>query len=107
MSKNKILIFKTKDNKEPLIDWLNSIKDIVVKARIKSRLERIDKGNLEDIKNLKGGLYELRLFFGPGYRIYYGKIKRTIILLLCGGDKNSQEKDIKKARKYFNEYKKL
>lgn len=63
------------------------------------------QGNLGDYKSLGEDLYELRLHFGSGYRIYYGELEDIIILLLCGGDKSTQSRDIIKAKNYFKEYK--
>jgi len=68
------------------------------------RLRRIEQGNYGDCKHIQNGLFELRFFFGPGYRIYFGEDGNTLVILLCGGDKSSQKKDILKAIKYWNEY---
>ncbi len=101
-----IEIYKDKNNKKPFIEWVESIKDIVIKAKIKNRVRRIELGNFGDCKLIKNGIHELRLHFGPGYRVYFGKTSKIIILLLCGGSKNTQTKDIKKALKYWNDFKK-
>lgn len=71
-----------------------------------TRLARIRKGNLGDCKAVQGGigLYEIRIHFGPGYRIYYGVKGKQILLLLCGGDKGAQKNDILKAKKYWCDY---
>jgi putative addiction module killer protein len=71
-------------------------------------LRRVAFGNFGDCKSLKGGdgVSELRINYGPGYRIYYGVCNRALILLLVGGDKSDQKKDIEKAKSYWNEYKK-
>ncbi|MFH1565526.1 MAG: type II toxin-antitoxin system RelE/ParE family toxin [bacterium] len=98
-------IYQNTNGKEPIIEWLESIKDITTKARIKNRLRRMELGILGDYKNISSGLFELRLKFGSGYRVYFGEIDNKIILLLCGGDKSSQTKDIKKAKEYWQEYK--
>ncbi|NOX67077.1 MAG: type II toxin-antitoxin system RelE/ParE family toxin [Chlorobi bacterium] len=78
--------------------WFRKLKDLRVKARILARIRKIELGNLGDHKSLRGGLFEIRFTFGPGYRIYFIKKKSQIILLLVGGDKSSQTKDIEKAR---------
>jgi len=65
----------------------------------------MEQGNFGDYKSIGEGLYELRLHFGSGYRVYYGKIGDEIILLLAGGDKNTQKQDIQKARYYWRDYK--
>ena len=79
--------------------WLATLKDRSAVTRILSRLYRMEKGNLGDVKSVGKNLFEVRLFFGSGYRLYYTLEGQTIILLLCGGDKASQGKDIEKAQK--------
>jgi putative addiction module killer protein len=69
-----------------------------------ARLDRVETGNLGDYKSVGDGVFELRLPFGPGYRIYFGEVGATIVLLLCGGDKSSQKKDVVKAKEYWNLY---
>lgn len=73
--------------------------------RIRARLDRLEKGNLGDYQSVGSGVFELRLHFGAGYRIYFGEVDRTIILLLCGGDKSTQGRDIEQAKEYWLEYK--
>lgn len=77
-------------------DWFKSLKDERAKARIQTRIGRVELGNLGDAKFFNG-IGELRIDYGPGYRIYFVKRGNTVIILLCGGDKSSQSKDIKKA----------
>ena len=86
------------------MDWLNALKDARTRARIRRRLDRVRLGNLGDYQSVGEGVYELRLFFGPGYRIYFGARDDTIVLLLCGGDKSTQSKDIKRAKSYWKTY---
>lgn len=78
--------------------WFAGIKDITFRARIISRFDSIQLGNLGDHKSLGGGLFELRCFFGPGFRVYFTVKKENVVLLLCGGDKSGQSKDIQRAR---------
>ncbi len=78
--------------------WFKKIKNNQYKARILARLNRIRQGNFGDFKQLEDDLFELRLFFGPGFRIYYTVQEDTVVLMLCGGDKSSQQKDIEKAK---------
>lgn len=99
-------IYQDRNGKEPFIKWLESIRDIIIKARIKNRVRRLELGNFGDCKSVKQGVYELRLHFGPGYRVYFGKVDNIIILLLLGGTKSSQAKDIQKAIQYWNDFKK-
>jgi len=78
--------------------WYYSIKDRKTKAIIDKRLTRLELNNFGDVKSRGDGVSELRIHYGAGYRIYFTKCGEIIILLLCGGDKSSQEKDIKKAK---------
>lgn len=88
----------------PFATWLSKL-DQKTKARVAARLDRVADGNFGDHKSVGEGVYELRLFFGPGYRIYYGIVGRRIILLLAGGDKKNQSKDIKIAKRLLDSYK--
>ena len=101
----KVIVFETDGGKAPFMQWFNKV-SIPMQDRIITRLDRVKVGNFGDSKYLKGGVYELRLHFGSGYRIYFGKEKDKIVILLCGGDKKSQEKDIKKAKEYWQDCKK-
>jgi len=105
MQSKVVNIYRDSQGREPVVDWLESIRDITTRARIKNRLRRIALGNLGDCKSIGQGMYELRLHFGPGYRVYFGQVDNVIILLLCGGDKSTQAKDIKKAKEYWTDYK--
>ncbi len=87
----------------PIEVWLSKL-DKKTQTRIEARLDRIIDGNFGDHKLIAEGLYELRFFFGPGYRIYYAVVEERIILLLAGGDKKSQAKDIKIAKMMWNDY---
>jgi len=78
-------------------NWLKSLRDRAGAARIQIRIARLEMGNPGDHRNLKGGVSELRIDFGPGYRVYFTERNGKIIVLLCGGDKKSQEADIAQA----------
>jgi putative addiction module killer protein len=97
-------IYVTKNGKKPFIEWLESLEDKTTRYRIKERLDRVALGNLGDHKFISNGVYELRLTFGSGYRIYYSHLEEKIILLLCGGDKSKQKRDVKKAITYLKDY---
>jgi len=84
-------------------DWLDRLRDDRAKARIAARIRRMEQENPGDVRALGGGLIEMRIDFGPGYRIYWVRRGRSIILLLCGGDKRSQQRDITKARALIEE----
>lgn len=83
--------------------WFAGLKDASVKVRVLARLDRLENGNFGDFKAIGSGLFELRLFFGPGYRIYYTIKDGTVVLLLAGGDKSTQTKNIKAALRLLNE----
>ena len=78
--------------------WIRSLPDKNAVARINIRIKRLHLGNPGDIKSVGGGIFELRIDYGPGYRIYIYKYKNTIIVLMNGGDKSTQSKDIEKAK---------
>ena len=86
-------------------DWFNNLKDIQAKLKITKRIARVELENLGDCKSVGDGIFELRINYGPGYRIYFGQIDLVIILLLCGGDKQTQTQDIQKAKGYWQDYK--
>ncbi|OOG68020.1 type II toxin-antitoxin system RelE/ParE family toxin [Algoriphagus sp. A40] len=85
--------------------WLRKLNDRKAKAIILLRLQRIESGNLGDVSQVGDGIEEIRIHFGPGYRIYFRKQGGKLILLLIGGDKSTQDSDIKKAKSIWNEYK--
>lgn len=105
MSKKIIKIYKAQSGKEPFVDWLYSIKDNKIKNIILNRLNRIETGNIGNYKPLGDGINELKFKVGSGYRIYYAEEGNTIIILLCGGDKGTQSRDISKAKEFYKEYK--
>lgn len=84
--------------------WLKKLKDVRGKARILRRLDRLTQGNPGDVRPIGKGLSELRLDVGPGYRVYYLQDGGTLILLLCGGDKSTQQKDIDKAHELAEQW---
>jgi putative addiction module killer protein len=77
--------------------WLDKLRDARARVRVLSRLTRVEEGNLGDTKPVGESVSEMRIDYGPGYRLYYTKRRRTVIVLLVGGDKSSQEQDIKRA----------
>jgi putative addiction module killer protein len=78
--------------------WLSGLADQKAQARIASRVERLGLGNPGDVKPVGEGVSEMRVLHGPGYRVYFKQTAKAVILLLCGGDKSTQEKDIKRAK---------
>ena len=101
----EIEIYSDPNDRAPYTKWFESIRDLKTRTQIQSRIDRIKSGNLGDHKSVGDGVFELRFRSGPGYRIYFGQVGNTIVLLLCGGDKSSQSRDIKRAKAYWQEYK--
>jgi putative addiction module killer protein len=89
--------------RSPFRDWLLGL-DTAIRARVQARILRFETGNLGDHKHVGDGVWEARLAFGSGYRVYFGKGERELVLLLLGGDKGSQSKDIRRASSYWTEY---
>jgi putative addiction module killer protein len=79
------------------VDWLDGLKDIRARARVLVRIERLAAGNPGDVKPVSEGISELRISYGPGYRVYFKKRGKELIILLAGGDKSTQSKDVKTA----------
>jgi putative addiction module killer protein len=81
-----------------LDDWFSKLRDIRAKVRIQARIDRLEMGNPGDCKAVGGGIVELRVDCGPGYRVYYVQRGAVVVVLLCGGDKSSQQVDIGRAK---------
>ena len=95
--------YLTADRRNPFREWLGSLTK-AVRARIQARVLRFELGNLGDHTSVGGGVWEARVMFGPGYRVYFGKDGDSIIVLLVGGDKGSQAKDIARARDFWRDF---
>ena len=80
------------------LEWIGALRDVQARARIAKRIDRIALGNFGNSKPVGNGVSELRFTFGPGYRVYYTRRGDVVVILLCGGDKGSQERDIKRAK---------
>lgn len=100
----EIQSYFTPEGKVPFDEWLNSFKDANTQAKIVSRLNRVKTGNLGDYRSVGEGVCEFRIDCGPGFRIYFGQVGNTIVLLLCGGDKSTQNRDIRQAKEYWADY---
>ena len=83
---------------EIFVDWLDKLRDSRAKAGIIARLDRMEVGNFGDVRPVGGGVSELRIHYGPGYRVYFVRRGPVVVILLCGGDKKSQHADIAKAK---------
>lgn len=101
----EIARYVREDGVEPYTEWFRRLRDAVAKANIGSRLRRVEEGNFGDCKPVGEGVSELRVNFGPGYRIYFGLRGTVMVVLLCGGDKSSQSRDIVTAKAYWAEWK--
>lgn len=101
--KKELRIYCSKSGKEPFAEWLTSLKDVIGRANIMNHLNRVVFGNYGDCDPVGNGVRELRVHYGPGYRIYFAEQEETI-LLLCGGNKQTQNKDIKKAKLYLADF---
>jgi len=99
-----VIVYQDNRGNEPFTDWLNSLHDPTTRRRILKRLLRLEQGNYGDYKSVGEGVNELRFFFGAGYRVYFGEDGDTIVVLLCGGSKDSQHRDIQRAQLYWQEY---
>ncbi len=97
--------YETDNGKIPFREWLNALKDVTGRMAVRTRLNRIQYyGNFGDHKSVGDGVNELRIAIGPGYRVYYAMHKKTAVLLLVGGLKGGQERDIEKAKRYWTDY---
>ncbi|MDO8518985.1 MAG: type II toxin-antitoxin system RelE/ParE family toxin [Deltaproteobacteria bacterium] len=90
--------------KKPFWEWLDYLKDLRGRFQIKARLDRLEAGNLGDYRPVGNKVFELKIDFGPGYRVYFSFVGDQILLLLCGGGKDSQDRDIEKAKEYLADY---
>ncbi len=83
--------------------WLAALSNKQAKARILARLDSVRLGNLGDTKSLGGGIHEFRVHVGPGYRVYFSQHRGVVLILLCGGDKSTQSRDIARAKRLLKE----
>ena len=96
--------YLTPAGRDPFKDWLADLADRMARARILARVGRMAGGNFGDCKPLAGGVWELRIDHGPGYRVYYAMAGAVVVLLLCGGDKGTQDADIERAIGYWKDW---
>ncbi len=101
----EVQIYITRDKKQPFTEWLSNLRDAKGKGVIRSRIDRLSLGGLGDCKSVGDGVWELKIDFGAGYRVYYAKSGNEIVLLLCGGIKKTQQSDIDEAKQYWADYK--
>ncbi len=91
--------------KDVFDEWFSGLPDVRAQAKVATRINRLAAGNFGDCKPLRAGVWELRIDYGPGYRVYYGMRDRARVLLLCGGDKRRQSRDISRALEFWKDYK--
>ncbi len=101
----RLQVYRDPNGREPFTEWLESLRDQSMQTRIRKRLARLAVGNFGDCQSVGQGVFELRLHFGAGYRIYFGEVDNITLLLLCAGDKSSQTQDINRAKMYWLEHK--
>src|SRR5438132_1104145 len=101
----QVQLYVTSDGRIPYEEWIEDFSDQTTRDRIDARATRLALGHLGKCKPVGGGVTELIVDFGPSYRIYVGQVGSRVILLLCGGDKSTQQKDIAQAREYWEDYK--
>ncbi|OGR87143.1 MAG: addiction module protein [Elusimicrobia bacterium RIFCSPLOWO2_01_FULL_60_11] len=99
-----ILYYETRDGKIPFREWVYDLPSEKTQEIIHNRISRLRSGNFGDCKTVGGGIFELRIHYGPGYRIYFGEIENTIVLLLLGGEKDTQIRDIMKAQSFWEDF---
>jgi putative addiction module killer protein len=100
----ELRVYTGSDGREPFTEWLRGLRDRATRGRIRQRIARIRLGNLGDARSVGEGVHELRIHLGPGYRIYFGREGDAVVILLCGGDKGSQDRDIQRAHEYWHDH---
>ncbi len=101
----EIRFYMSSDGKCPFEEWLGSLKDSKARMRVRARIARLEVGNFGDCKGLRDGVQEIRIDYGPGYRVYLSRQGKVIVLLLCGSDKSEQDRAIEKAIDYLKDWK--
>jgi len=100
----EILYYQTTEGKAPFREWFWGLHDRDARQRITVRLNRLSLGLPGDWKSIQEGVFELRVDYGPGYRVYFAQDGSRLVLLLCGGDKKTQDRDVRQAKKYWKDY---
>ena len=98
--------YATASGEDVFQEWFDALRDRHAQARIQARLDRVERGLFGDTEPCGDGVWELRIGWGPGYRVYYARAGEQVILLLCGGDKRKQQADIKRAKGNWHDYQK-
>jgi len=103
-NEQEVRVYARSDGSEPFTQWLRGLRDGSTRNRIRQRIARVRLGNFGDTRSVGEGVQELRIPFGPGYRVYFGREGDAIVILLCGGDKSTQTRDIKRAQDYWRDH---
>ena len=101
----EVIRYAKYDGFEPFTEWLSSLRDLQAKISIRRRIDRLAAGNPGSTRSLRDGVSEIKIDLGPGYRVYYAHHGQTIVVLLCGGAKGTQDADIAKAVSYWDDWK--
>lgn len=101
----ELVLYKQDDGSCPFNEWYDSLRDKKAQSRVATRLFNVKAGNLGDCASVGEGVIELRVHMGAGYRVYCGRSGTSLVILLCGGDKSSQSKDIQRARAFWADWK--
>ena len=100
----EVRIYARSDGSEPFTKWLRGLRDGATRNRVRQRIARIRLGNFGDARSVGEGVQELRIHVGPGYRVYFGREGNAVVILLCGGDESSQDRDIERALEYWRDH---
>jgi putative addiction module killer protein len=101
----QVFRYQTSDGREPLTDWLATLRDKQAQAKLRIRLKRLEVGLVGDCESVGDGVFELREHLGTGYRVYFGRHGQTVVILLCAGSKKTQAADIRTAKVYWADWK--
>jgi len=104
-SEKQVRIYRLPQGVVPFLEWLQGLRDQQARQRIQARIARVRLGNMGDTRSVGEGVHELKVDHGPGYRIYFGQEGNELVILLCGGDKRTQNADIQTAKQYWSNYK--
>lgn len=100
----EIRYYLTAEERDVYLDWLRRVRDMEARVAIERRLIRLEQGNFSDHKFCRDGVWELRIEAGPGYRVYYARSGRQVVLLLCGGDRRTQDANIARACEHWQDW---
>lgn len=100
----RIAYYTDEHGNKPFREWLQGLRDHMAAVRIRARLTRVRAGNFGSVRNVGEGVVELKIDHGPGYRVYYAIDAGTVVLLLCGGDKRTQQRDIESAQRFWKNH---